>query len=304
MFAAFFRIIRPLNLLILAFAQVAAFAVLVLLHEGPLPLLATEATAFGLLLASTLLICAGGNMINDLLDREADAINKPGANPVGRELPLRLTWIVYGLMTLAGAAIGLNLGLTRQLGWVSALPGAAALVLWAYSRSLQHWPLAGNLAVALLVSLTVLLPALYFSPQDSLSRTITGVTLGYFALLAGLSTWTREWVKDLEDRPGDQRAGSRTAALVLNVSTSKRSLYALLVGQALLVFLPPFHWPVLRVWGLLILAGYVVLARQIHRAGDPSSFHQASQTAKIVMALGIAWMALLAGQLGWITFSA
>ncbi|MBI1192751.1 MAG: hypothetical protein GC205_06195 [Bacteroidetes bacterium] len=182
------------------------------------------------------------------------------------------------------------------------MPAAAALVLWAYSRAMQHWPFAGNLAVALLVSLTVLLPAIFFPAQDSLSNSIVDVTLGYFALLAGLSTWTREWVKDLEDRPGDQRAGSRTAALVLRISTSKRCLYALMLAQAVLVLLPPFDSPLLRLWGILILAGYVVLARQLHRAIDPASFHLASQTAKIVMALGIAWMALLAGQLAWTTF--
>ncbi|MBI1192994.1 MAG: hypothetical protein GC205_07465, partial [Bacteroidetes bacterium] len=266
MFAAFFRIIRPVNQLILAFAQVAAFAVLTLLGEGAPNQWATHAPAFGLLLGSTLLICAAGNMVNDLMDRQADAINKPGRNPVGRELSLPLTRALYSLLTAVGVGIGLTLGLARNLGWVSAVPAAAALVLWAYSRAMQHWPFAGNLAVALLVSLTVLLPAMFFPAQASLSNSIVDVTLGYFALLAGLSTWTREWVKDLEDRPGDKRAGSRTAALVLEVSTSKRYLYALLLAQAVLVLLPPFDSPLLRLWGILILAGYVVLARQLHRA--------------------------------------
>jgi len=304
MFAAFFRIIRPVNLLILAFAQVAAFAVIALLGERAAQQWASDAVPFGLLLASTLLVCAGGNIINDLFDRSADAINKPGRNPVGLELPVRLTWLLYGLLTLAGAGLGLSLGLSLQLGWVSVLPAAAALVLWAYSRALQHWPFAGNLAVSLLVSLTVLLPGLYFLPQDSPSKNIVSITLGYFAALAGLSTWTREWVKDLEDRPGDQRAGARTAALVLPEAASKGNLYALLVGQAVLVLFPPFQAPLLQGWGILILAGYVVLARQLHRATDPASYHLASLTAKIIMALGIAWMALLASQLAWATFSA
>jgi 4-hydroxybenzoate polyprenyltransferase len=300
MVAAFFRATRPLNLLILALAQGASITLLLLLQAVPrLP----TVPSLGLLL-STLLVCAGGNLINDILDREADARNKPGRNPVGRELPLSVARWLYAGLTLGGGGLGLVLGLSLQLGWVSGLPAAAALLLALYSRYWQHWPFAGNLTVALLVALSVLLPMCFFVPDGHWTAAPAGLTLVYFALLAALSTWTREWVKDLEDQPGDALAGARTAALVLPLATSKNCLYGLVLLQALLVVATPFAGWLTRSWALLILAGYVVLLRQIHRAEAPESFRQPSLTAKILMALGIAWMAVLAGQLAWFTLPA
>jgi 4-hydroxybenzoate polyprenyltransferase len=289
---AWWNLLRPVNLALMALAEYLAHALLLAL-DGPLSGLGPGDLAR--LVGATVLAAAGGNILNDLVDREADARFKPGRNPVGRELDLKTTGVAYG--AASAGALYLGIELAARLGgaapfwpgwWVvAAVAGLAVYALWA-----QHAPLLGNALVAALTALAVLLPALYRGWGGPSAEGLLP-----FAALAFLGSWTREWVKDLEDRTGDAATGSRTAA-VRWPRASRWGIAALLGGQALLVVALAARLagtaPPAAAWALPVGLAYVGLAGALWRARDAKGYGRASAWAKAVLLAGVLWMGILA----------
>ncbi|MGM0444383.1 MAG: UbiA family prenyltransferase [Fibrobacterota bacterium] len=155
----------------------------------------------GLLLptAAAALAVGYGNVINDLHDVPTDRISHP-------ERPLPRGDISYGgalafmvLLALASLVAG---------GLYSPLYAGATIVplllLTAYSLSLKSTVLAGNIAVSLLISYTLIYGGLTASVQ----------ALIFPAFLAGSVNMMREVVKDYQDYSGDRRQGFVTTAVL------------------------------------------------------------------------------------------
>jgi geranylgeranylglycerol-phosphate geranylgeranyltransferase len=189
------RLVRIHNLLLAAVGVLAGgwIALGALRTPNVLALAAVAAVGFGM----------AGNVLNDIWDRAADAVNRPGG-----ERPLAAGRITRGTADLcvAGGAL-LGLGAAALVNGAAVLIGAAALAAMVlYSPVLKRWGLPGNVAVALVAGL----PLLYGA-----------VAVGHAA--AGIVPWilaawihlVREIVKDLDDEPGDRALGRRTLPLVL-----------------------------------------------------------------------------------------
>jgi geranylgeranylglycerol-phosphate geranylgeranyltransferase len=320
---AWIRMLRPGNLLMLIAAQALVSALLLCSAAGVQDSDFIDTIWHGMyswpawfaMLASTALVCGGGNVYNDLCDAEADRVNRPGTNAVGLAISRRQAWIFYALLTFSGMVLGLALswvhrdsqsgaqsGLAVHSAWVGLLPMISALLLWAYSRRLQHMPLAGNLSVAVLIALAVLFPAwsapLWLQPADWQEG--SGRDVLAFALLAAFATWTREWIKDLQDRDGDRAAGGKTAALLLSPSANRIGLLVTLLPQGVLVLGAPLYlrWPhpMGLIGAAILLPVYARLGYAVVKAQVPDDFARPSALAKAVMALGLVWMGLLAWQ--------
>src|SRR5690554_1555071 len=104
-FSAFFRIIRPLNLLIMAFAQLMTAYFLVETSPAGVPVL--EDFRLYLLILSTVLVAASGYMINDYYDVKIDYVNKPDEVVVGKSIKRRTVMFLHSILNLAGIGIGL-----------------------------------------------------------------------------------------------------------------------------------------------------------------------------------------------------
>jgi 4-hydroxybenzoate polyprenyltransferase len=59
-----------------------------------------------LLVLSTVLIAAGGNVINDYFDTRIDRINKPGDVIVGRTVKRRVAMTAHGVLSGLGLLLG------------------------------------------------------------------------------------------------------------------------------------------------------------------------------------------------------
>ena len=64
---------------------------------------------FILLVLATLCIAAGGYIINDIFDVQADAINKPHKLIIGKYIPEDKAYIYYMAFTITGAVLGFYL---------------------------------------------------------------------------------------------------------------------------------------------------------------------------------------------------
>ena len=193
------RLVRPLNV-VMFFAGVALGG---LLAAGLPAFSGVQGRALALAIGSAALIGAGANAINDVFDLAIDRVNRPGRPlPSGAvsEKSARAVWAVC-------SALGVGLGALISPAHLVLAVGSVGL-LYAYSARLKRVPLAGNLAVAVVLGLAILYGGLAVVPAG-------GGALGLGAAFAFGSTLAREIAKDLEDVAGDAAEGARTLPLVL-----------------------------------------------------------------------------------------
>lgn len=260
----FLRLTRPLNLLIIVFTMVAmrygvvhgflqvSTAELQTLAMDPAVTLFQQvpgntfthgfsAAHFWLLVMSTVLIAAGGNVINDYFDTRIDRVNKPAAVIVGRSVKRRAAMLGHWALTVAGVAIGMLVAWRSGQLKLAVIPLFAAGALWAYSTRLKRTFLLGNGLVAVLVALVPLSVGLYEIPalQDLYGLKATGASItgeaveivfGFHGLwgwiwgftgFAFLTTLVRELQKDLADIKGDKAHGCRTVPIVMGIGWAK-----------------------------------------------------------------------------------
>ena len=105
----------------------------------------------GTLLAAVaaFLVCAGGNVVNDLLDVETDRINHPQRVLVRNTLSRR-----YAII-LAVALNALALMMAAIVNWaVASIALASVILLLLYNFRLKKIPVAGNVTISVLAGLT------------------------------------------------------------------------------------------------------------------------------------------------------
>ena len=203
------RLVRWSNLLFLA--------ALIWLMEKWVAVPILNATAFGeqlpwyilwLLIIATVLIAAGGYVINDYFDVKIDRINRPDEVIVTRSVSKPAAMRLSVSLSAVGAVCGLVIAwLLRSITIASIfilIPG----LLWFYSSSYKRLFMIGNLTIALLAAMTPMMVALTnvailqlrygtILPYTTLVHDLYA-WLGGFALFAFLLTWIREIVKDTQ----------------------------------------------------------------------------------------------------------
>src|ERR1043166_9394175 len=96
--SAFFSLVRSGNLLIILLTQVCAYYFL----SPGISLMQLFSTSFLMLLACTVMIAAGGYIINDYMDVKLDLVNKPDKVAAGNEISRRWAMFLHlGLSLLA-----------------------------------------------------------------------------------------------------------------------------------------------------------------------------------------------------------
>ncbi len=292
-----FRLIRLPNLLIVALTQYLLYlrvVLPVLYHYGVTP--ALHERQFLLLVIITLMISAGGYIVNDIVDLRIDLVNKPDRVIVGRHISHATAYWLYSCLNLTGFIFAMYLAfVVERVVLLSLFPAAVVGLLW-YSVYLKKRPLAGNVLVALYCAGVAALvwlaeqPALAQLPPEAARSTAR--LLGFYAVFAFLSTLFREIVKDLEDAHGDALGGARTAPVAWGTLTAKAIatgtcgllLLALaLGGYALQAQLYAGGLPFLGLTaGLSCVALFL-----LWRATTPRNYYLLSQLAKVIMLCGL-----------------
>jgi len=270
-----FRLTRAWNIIILAVAQYAAAGFLIGISTLADPWLVV-------LSVSTGLIAASGYVINDYFDVKIDLINKPDRVLVGTELSRRKAIVLHSFLAGAGVLAGL------AVDWkLAAINGFSATLLWWYSAQLKRDPFVGNLAIALLTGLSLMvLYVLYPS---------AGREVLYYAVFAFSVTMVREAVKDMEDVRGDQAFGCRTLPIVWGIAKTKvytAFLILMLMSAIVLVHVRYMPLPVPYFLALVFLPlGFFTW--RLMRADTIREYERLSRWCKYIMLLGITSMAAL-----------
>ena len=173
-----FKLIRPLNLFYVALIMLLLrYCIVTPLFGFTAYQLSLSTWQYLLLILSTLLITAGGYIINDYYDVAADTFNKPMKLIIGTQVSPEQALKAYMVCNALGIGLALYLATVAgsyKLVFVQLL---AAILLWFYSTKLQKMPLIGNLTIAFLGALMVLLPAFY---EAALADQLLATTLNLF----------------------------------------------------------------------------------------------------------------------------
>jgi 4-hydroxybenzoate polyprenyltransferase len=265
-----------------------------------------------LIAAATLLIAAGGYVINDYFDIKIDRINRPDqlivSQYISKKSAMRLSIGLSGVGIVCGLVAAWLLRSSTIGILFIIIPG----LLWFYSSSYKRLLIIGNVTIALLSALSIMMVAIANVAQlqllygDILSYTTLEhdiyAWVGGFSLFAFLLTWIREIVKDLQDQMGDRELECHSMPIVWGNIVTKIVVTALIVLTTVLIgwfwysLLPFDHsWQsfstryivlaiIIPLWGALWL---------LWAAKIPSDYRTCQLVLKLTMFLGMLYSFVL-----------
>lgn len=268
---------------------------------------------FWLLVLSTVLIAAGGNVINDYFDTRIDRVNKPQAVIVGRTVKRRVAMLGHAVLTASGILIGGFVAWRGGQWYLAAIPLFSAGALWTYSTRLKRTFLAGNGLVAVLVALVPLTVGLYEIPAlfrlygasatgTNYDGSAVEIVFGFsglwawilgFTFFAFLTTLVRELQKDMADIKGDRADGCRTIPIVMGIPWAKAiTLFHLGMVIVLLLLIRSMaltdrfsYWYI----GAGLVVPLLLSAGLTYAAHTRPGFNRAGNVMKVAMAIAVAF---------------
>jgi len=201
---------------------------------------------FVLLVFSTVLIAAAGNIINDYFDVKADRINKPEKLIITKHIKRR--WAIVSHWSFNGVAFLIGIYLSIKYNTLSFvfIHLISINLLWFYSMYFKRKPLVGNIMIAFLTALVPILALLFmiYSPNDSnqlADPSAFGWIMDYdFALIqfitffAFVQNLAREILKDIQDIEGDKLIYVKSLPMVIGIKKT------MVITFLLLALLPIF----------------------------------------------------------------
>jgi len=300
---ALLRLVRLPNLLIVAGTQILIryCVILPLLKQGQMNL-QLAGGLFAWLVVATVLITAGGYIINDYFDRKMDRVNKPNSVIVGRLIYPRHAMAYHLFFSIMGVLIGAWISYRAGLLYLSLVFFMVSGLLWFYSTTYKRELLLGNIIVALLTALVPFTVLLYELPllAQSYGSMVTPVirylliwVLG-FSLFAFLLNLIREIIKDAEDFEGDQAYGKKTVPVIWGMRVTRWITTVLLLITILLLILAWYFFIPDRVtlifFILLLIIPIFVVTGLVLKGSSRRSYHIASVLLKYIMIAGLAYM--------------
>ncbi|REG82324.1 4-hydroxybenzoate polyprenyltransferase [Algoriphagus antarcticus] len=275
-----FRISRPINLLMVGFAQFMTAYFLVGTNNSGLPVL--QDYKLYLLVISTLLITAAGYMINDYYDVKIDYVNRPGNVVVGKGIKRRMVIFLHTFLNFI--AVGLGILVSPSIALINFV---AAFLLWLYSNQLKRKPFIGNFTVALLTGVSIYLIGFYFQKSELLILT--------YAIFAFFLNLIREIIKDIEDRQGDRKHGCRTLPIVLGFRRTKAVIFLIAAVFVCAIFIVTFklNRPIIFYYFAGMGIFFMYFMHRIYLADRKDHFTKLSTLAKILMLVGTLSMSFL-----------
>lgn len=253
-----------------------------------------------LISAASILIAAGGNIINDYFDLNIDKINKPHKLIVEKHISRRYAIFLHLLLSLAGIMCSVFVAHRLNILWLGMANTIAVLLLFIYSASLKKKFLIGNILVSTLTAWVIMILALpeyevlILDPQNKNEVFNKMFRLGIlYASFSFVISVIREVIKDMEDVDGDRKYDCKTMPIVLGLNATKVFVAVwLIVLIALLViaqiYVIRFGWWLSIIYAIccLIIPLCIVL-KKTFAAQSAANFHKLSSNIKWIMLAGI-----------------
>ena len=252
---------------------------------------------YELLVLSTVLIAAGGYVINNIFDQETDNDNKPNDVIVGKSISETQAYNLYFALTVSGVALGFYLSNVIQKPGFASIFILIAATLYLYASSLKQMLLIGNIVVALLLSFSVIIigifdlyPATVLENQQQM-KIFFSILLDY-AVFAFMINILREMIKDIEDMDGDYNQGMNTLPIAIGKLRTCKIIFVLSIIPVLVIllyinkYLLDLLW--VTIYLLLFVCGPLILFTiRMLKANTKKDFHFLSLLLKFILLFGI-----------------
>jgi len=266
---AYFVIIRPINCVITFIAILVGAWIGRGFQFSP-----------SLMLAAIIgcLVCAFGNIVNDLQDIEIDKINNPKRPLASGQLDKKNAKIFALILFVISNLFSISLGVLPFLLVLGVL-----ILLFCYALYFKK-TILGNFVVALITGLSFILGGL-----------VAKNTLAIIPFLFSFFIhWPREIIKDIIDIKGDKSMGVVSLPIVLGVAKSC-NIGALCLAILCIILPLPFVFRILSlryILVVLILAYPLVIYTMIRLLKNPDEvgLKMLSNLLKISMVIGVVAM--------------
>lgn len=291
----FLHILRPKNLLIIAFVQVLAYSCFFPYIFETSKALILKGYLFPLLVFDTILLAAGAYLINDIFDFNIDRINKGSDQIAGKGLSIKTCKLYYAIISVLGMMLAFYIAISiNQPGLFIIYPMVWGLLLM-YSWKWKKAGIFGNIVVSLFTGFVPFI--IFFAERDFFSGLTPndtfelGVQISGLITFAFLSNLIREIVKDAEDIEGDRIHGSKSLAITKGTNYVNIVCIVLSLILAILAIAYLYVYPLITIWHYLILLLVLLLIfgiiRSLQKAQESKDYKRISALLKVVMVVGI-----------------
>lgn len=298
----YLQLIRYKNLLLIALMQLIFRYGFLKQQDGYLALADWQ---YFLLVLSTVLLAAAGYVINDIFDQDTDTINRPEKVIVGKAISESRAYNIYVVLNIIGVAIGFYLSNLIQKPSFATIFIFIAACLYFYATTLKKMLLLGNLLVAFILGLSVLIigvfdlyPATYDGNRDKMALLFKILT--DYAVFAFVLNLIREIIKDAEDSKGDYNQGMQTLPIVFGVNRTAKIVFGLVaIAVAIVLWYTNKHLMSFDLYYAVLYVLFLVLGPLIYvlikswNAKSVSDFHHLSTILKWVIFFGILSIAVI-----------
>ncbi len=292
----YLKLIRYQNLLMLALMQLLFRFGFLKLQNIPLALSDWQ---YYLLVLSTVLIAAGGYVINNIFDQATDNENKPNQVVIGKGISETAAYNLYIALNIIGVAIGFYLSNVINKPGFAAIFIMIAATLYFYATSLKQMLLVGNIVVALLLSFSVIIIGVFdlfpvTNPGNQpIMANLFSILIDY-SIFAFIINFIREIVKDLEDVNGDYNQGMNTLPIALGISRTAKVVFVVsIIPFALVVYYIKTYifannLYIATIYSLVtIVAPLLYFTLKMATAEKTKDFHHLSTILKLIILFGL-----------------
>ncbi len=307
----FFRLIRWKNILVVALTMVAMRQFIICPVFGHYCVDVMFPTwGFYMMMMATMLIAAGGNVINDYYDLRIDRINKPDKMIIGVKISRRRAIAMHLWLNIFGLAFGILAAVAARIWWYVLIFVAAAFFLWIYSLKFKKITFWGNFVIAVLTAIVPFLVGMteYFAVEKSLVEWdyahIQAVKMSMqvivaFSIFAFIYTLLREIIKDCEDIAGDSENNVRSIPVVLGLKKTRYVISIVaLVASAMVYLFWHFYLRETSLIGMNIYAAIylmvfvelpslVLVFLNLFKDGGRKFYSAISKAVKLIMLFGL-----------------
>ncbi len=243
-------------------------------------------------------------MINDYFDVAIDSINKPEKQIVGKHISPQNAFYGYLILSGLGLAIGSYLSIVvGNLKFITIFVMIIGL-LYLYASTFKRIALLGNIIVAILAAMSVLIiiifePSLYILARPG-DYYIAGLCTDYIigiSLFAFTLTMAREIVKDIQDIEGDRLHSAKTMPVRFGkrVAVVGALLFILATAAALIsiYFNVLSKFNVIYLYYIIALSvGLLFICFKLLSASSKKEYGVVSTLLKVAMLAGLGLMPL------------
>jgi 4-hydroxybenzoate polyprenyltransferase len=258
---------------------------------------------YALLIISTICIAAGGYVINNIMDQDTDEIAKPQNRVVGVSISETVAYNWYIGLTIIGVGIGFYLSNVIYKPTFASMFILVATLLYVYATNLKQIPVLGNIIVAFLLSVSIVIIALFdvFPATDSENKIRMGEVFGIlidYAIFAFIINLIREIIKDLEDIDGDYQTGINTLPIAIGINKTKIIVSILtVIAVVILAYYVKtylFELDYVVYYALALIIGPLLyFGVRLQTAKEKKEFHHLSLVLKLILFFGIISIAVI-----------